>query len=97
MFSHSLDSIGKFGLHGEQVGIGTIFFACLHGLDWEKIKNTLNVLGAPITIKEINLDKDVFIEAMLKAKDVRKRYTILEGKPLNKEIIIKVGEEIGIL
>ncbi len=96
MFSHALDKLGKFGLHGEQVGIGTIFFSYLHGLDWMGIKKTLKDIGAPTTIKEINLPEDIFVEAMLKAKDVRKRYTILDEKILNKETIIKIGKEVGI-
>lgn len=93
MFSHSLDKFGKFGLHGEQVGIGTIFFSYLHGLDWKAIKNTLEIIGAPTTIKKIGVSEEVFAEAMLKAKNVRKRYTILEEKPLNREMIIKVVEQ----
>ena len=97
MFSHALDKIGNFGLHGEQVGIGTIFFSYLHGSGWGKIKNTLKEIEAPTNIKEINLDKETFIQAMLEAKDIRKRYTILDEKPLNKEIVLKIAAETGII
>ena len=97
MFSHSLDRIGKFGLHGEQVGIGTVFFSYLHGLDFNRIKKTLEEIGAPTTIKQINLPQEAFVDAVLKAKDVRKRYTILDEKEMTKELILKVAGEAGII
>ncbi len=96
MFSHALDKIGKYGLHGEQVGIGTIFFSYLQGQDWEKMKNILQKLDAPTTIKQLEIPEEVFVEAVLKAKDVRKRYTILDGKKLDNDLIIKILKEIGI-
>ena len=93
MFSHALDKIGKFGLHGEQVGIGTIFFSYLQGQDWQKIRNTLKDLGAPTTIKEVGISQEVFVEAMIKAKDVRKRYTILDEKPLTEKLVLRIVKE----
>ncbi len=96
MFSHALDRLGKFGLHGEQVGIGTIFFSYLQGQDWVKIKNTLENLGAPTKIKQLEIPEEVFVGAMLKAKDVRKRYTILDGKPLTEKLILQIAEQAGI-
>ncbi|WP_297498121.1 NAD(P)-dependent glycerol-1-phosphate dehydrogenase, partial [Thermococcus sp.] len=42
LFSHALDSLlEKPALHGEQVGVGTIIMAYLHGLKWERVRETL--------------------------------------------------------
>ncbi len=80
LFSHALEYItnGKCGLHGERVGIGTIIMAKLHKLNWNEIKNALEILGAPTTAKEINADKDEIIQAFYLAGKIRpERYTIL--------------------
>ncbi|HLD57494.1 MAG TPA: iron-containing alcohol dehydrogenase [archaeon] len=97
MFSHALDGLGSKCLHGEQVGLGAIIFAYLQGNDWSKIKDTLKKIGAPITAKEMGLSQDIIIEALLKAKDVRDRHTILSQKPLNKESALKICKTTGIL
>ncbi len=97
MFSHALDKMGRFGLHGEQVGIGTIFFSYLQGQNWEKIKNTLENLGAPTTIKQVGIPEEVFVDALLKAKDIRKRYTILDEKPLNREMTTRIARDLRLL
>lgn len=79
MFSHALDLIApKPALHGEQCGVGTIMMAHLHDLDWEKIRNTLRVLGGPTTATELNIPEDCIVEALVKSQGVRpERYTIL--------------------
>lgn len=96
MFSHALDKIGKFGLHGEQVGVGAIFFSYLHKLDWIGITDTLKEIGAPTTAAGIGVSREIFIEAVLKAKGVRKRHTILDEKPLTREVIERVAAETEI-
>jgi len=97
MFSHALDKLGKFGLHGEQVGIGSIFFSYLQGQDWMKIKTVLENLGAPIKLSQIGVSQDIFIEAVLKAKDVRKRYTVLDEKRLDRKSIIEISKSVSII
>ena len=79
LFSHALDLIApKPALHGEQCGVGTIMMAHLHGLDWEKVVNTLKILGGPTTAKELNIPEEYLIEALVKAQSIRpERYTIL--------------------
>jgi len=79
LFSHALDMIApKPALHGEQCGVGTIMMAHLHGLNWEKIRSTLKLIGGPTTAAELNIGEKYIIEALVKAKDIRpERYTIL--------------------
>jgi glycerol-1-phosphate dehydrogenase [NAD(P)+] len=99
LFSHALEYIasGKCGLHGERVGIGTIIMAKLHNLNWQEIKKSLEIIGAPTTAKEIKADKDELIEAFFLAGKLRpERYTILNKVKLNRNQIKNLIEEVGI-
>jgi len=95
MFSHALDEIRSGGLHGEQCGLGAILMACHQGNDWERIKESLSVIGAPTTAKELGAEEEAIIKALLEAKNIRNRYTILDPKPLDaekaRELCIKTG------
>ena len=102
-FSHALDYLGYGeGLHGEQVGLGTIIMEYLHqkyyGVgDWEEIKQSLERVQAPTMAKEIGLTKEQVIEALMFAKKIRKkRYTILEDVDPSKEEFEVVVEKTGI-
>lgn len=96
MFSHALDSLGTKALHGEQVGLGSIFFSYLQDGNWKKIKNLLEKVGAPTTAKDIGIEENLIIQALLKAKDIRKRYTILDKKPLTEEKAKEICKATGI-
>jgi len=85
MFSHLLDKIapGK-ALHGEQCGVGSIMMMYLHGGDWHRIRNALQLIGAPTTAKELGVTKEQLIEALCHAHEIRKdRYTILGDRGLS--------------
>lgn len=100
LFSHALEYIAKrhCGLHGERVGIGTIIMSKLHGLDWQEIRESLRKIGAPVTGKAINVDKDQMIDALLLARTLRpERYTILSKNKYDKKDFEKVIVETGIL
>ena len=86
-FSHTLDIISPDrGLHGEQCGLGTIMMMHMHGGDWKMMRDALKEIGAPTTAADIGFDKDIIVEALLKAKEIRPhRYTILEHKPLDRK------------
>jgi len=87
MFSHTLDKIapGK-ALHGEQCGVGSIMMMYLHGGDWQRIRDTLQRIGAPTTAKELGVSREELIEALVHANEVRKdRYTILGDRGLTPD------------
>ncbi len=87
LFSHALEYIAgpNYGLHGERVGIGTIMMAKLHGLDWQKIAETLENIGAPTAARQINLTEDHVIKALISAQSLRPdRYTILSKVRMDK-------------
>jgi glycerol-1-phosphate dehydrogenase [NAD(P)+] len=85
LFSHALEQLGSDALHGEHCGVGSILMAHLQEQDWEKIRDSLKSVGAPTTAREMGLDQDMIIEALVRARDVRDRYTILNRKPLDAE------------
>lgn len=79
MFSHALDRIAdEPALHGEQCGVGTILMMYLHGGDWKKISDALQVIGAPTTAKELGIEDKYILEALVLSHTIRpERYTIL--------------------
>ena len=99
LFSHALDLIApNHGLHGEQCGLGTIMMAALHGLDWERIRDTLRRVGAPIHASDIGVDDDCIVEALVKAREIRpERYTILNEKPLTWNSAKRLAEDTDVI
>lgn len=100
LFSHALEYIakGKCGLHGERVGIGTIIMAKLHGISWQEIRDALVKIGAPVTGRAINVDKDQLLDALILAKTIRpERYTILNKNTYTHKNFEDTITETGIL
>ncbi|WP_340820694.1 NAD(P)-dependent glycerol-1-phosphate dehydrogenase [Methanolobus sp. WCC4] len=92
MFSHALDMLSPgSALHGEQCGVGTIMMMYLHGGDWKKIKECLEIIGAPTTAEELGIEDKYILEALLVAHEIRpERYTVL-GAGLTPEAAEKVA------
>ncbi|MBN1682246.1 NAD(P)-dependent glycerol-1-phosphate dehydrogenase [Candidatus Bathyarchaeota archaeon] len=99
LFSHALDLIApQLALHGEQCGVGSIMMAKLHGLDWEKIRSCLKTLNAPITAKDLKIDRELIIKALVIAQSVRpERYTILSKITLNENSAEELAEECDVI
>ena len=79
MFSHALDRIApQPALHGEQCGVGSIIMMYLHGGDWEKIRDALQIIKAPVNARELNIEDKYILEALVQSHTIRpERYTIL--------------------
>lgn len=102
LFSHALEYITEgaadCGLHGERVGIGTIMMAKLHGLDWERVAETLRNVGAPTTARQIGLTDEQVVEALVRAQSLRPdRYTILSKVALDKESARELARSVGVI
>ncbi|NJE47807.1 NAD(P)-dependent glycerol-1-phosphate dehydrogenase [Thermococcus sp. GR7] len=99
LFSHALDMIApKPALHGEQCGVGTIIVAYLHGLRWEKIRETLKKVGAPTNAYELGIDPEYIIEALTIAHTIRpERYTIFGKDGLTREAAEKAAKITGVI
>lgn len=99
LFSHALDKIANYpALHGEQVGVGTIMMAYLHGRNWRKIKRMLESIGAPTTAKDLGVSEDKIIEALTIAHKIRPdRYTILGRDGLSREAAERLARNTGVI
>jgi glycerol-1-phosphate dehydrogenase [NAD(P)+] len=96
-FSHALDSLGSQALHGEQCGIGSILMACHQGGDWERIRLALQEIGAPTTAKQIGISSDTLTEALLKANQIRSRFSILDERPLDRPKALDLARKTGVI
>jgi glycerol-1-phosphate dehydrogenase [NAD(P)+] len=99
LFSHALDLYGeRHALHGEQVGVGTILMAYLHGIDYGEIIETLTNVGAPTTYKELNVKREDVINAIVKAKSIRpERYTILNEYKVDRDFAERLAKKTGVI
>ncbi len=99
LIAHALETLmEKPALHGERCGVATIFTLKLHGANWEKVKESLKTIGAPHTLKDINVDEELFTEAVKLAPNLRKeRYTILHKKQLDEAEIENIINETGLI
>ncbi|MHA2307468.1 MAG: iron-containing alcohol dehydrogenase [Candidatus Hodarchaeales archaeon] len=100
LISHALDKLAKKNEykipHGHQTGLASILMMYLHGDDWNRIRNILLEVNAPITLKELGIDRDIMLEAIREAQKIRPdRYTIL-AEGLTKKAAIKAIEMTGI-
>lgn len=84
-------------LHGEQCGLGSILMARHQGQDWEAIRDALKRVGAPVNAKGLGVEKEQIIRAMLEARDIRKRFTILNDRPLDRKKAEKLCTATGVL
>ena len=99
LFSHALDLVAaKPASHGEQCGVGSILMAYLHKMDWKQIKGTLQEVGAPTTAKELEIEPESIIQALVRAGTIRpERYTILEENKLDYDSAKKLAKTTGVV
>jgi glycerol-1-phosphate dehydrogenase [NAD(P)+] len=98
MFAHALDMVAENPpLHGNECGVGTIMMMYLHGGDWEGIRDSLRILGAPTTAEELGVTEEEIIEALIRAREIRpERYTIL-GDGLTEIAARKLAKNTGVI
>lgn len=99
LFSHALDTVAsKPALHGEQVAVGTIMMACLHGLNWRQVKSDLETVGAPTTAEKLEINPEYVVESLVRSKDIRpERYTILNKEELTSESATTLATKTGVI
>ncbi|MFX1504918.1 MAG: iron-containing alcohol dehydrogenase [Promethearchaeota archaeon] len=100
LVSHALDKLShnhEFPVaHGHRTGLISILMMYLHGGDWKRIRDVLLGVGAPVSLKEMGFDREILLEAMLEAHNIRpERYTIL-AEGLTRQAAINAIETTGI-
>ncbi len=100
LFSHAVEYVAgpNFGLHGERVGIGTIMMAKLHGINWGKIAESLENIGAPTKARQIKLSEEQVVKALMAAQSLRPdRYTILNKARLDSRSAFELAKSVGVI
>lgn len=99
LFSHALDKVANYpALHGEQVAVGTIMMAYLHGKNWKRIRSIVRRLGLPSTARELGVRDEDVIEALTIAHTIRpERYTILGESGLTREAAEELAKVTGVI
>lgn len=99
LFSHALDLIApQPALHGEQCGVGAIMMMCLHGGDWEGIRNALRAVSCPTNASELGVPPELVIKALTLAHRLRpERYTILGKRGLSKRKAEELARKTGVI
>ena len=102
LISHALDLLRlrngeRPGLHGLQVGISTIFTSYLQGRNWSWVKRVLSEAGHPTRLEDLDIDEDLYADAVLLAPRLRNRYTILNEVRLDRRRIREILEEVGMV
>lgn len=96
-FSHALDALHAGALHGEQCALGTIIMRYIQGKEWQKLRDTMRGLGLPTTAREIGIPEEILVKALVMARDIRKRYTILNEVEIDEERARKILKEVEII
>lgn len=99
LFSHALDLVNNHhAMHGEQCGVGAILTSFLHGSNWQRIKATLQKLGAPTTAHQLGVKDADVVKALQVAAQIRpERYTILHKLNLGYDACETVARATGII
>jgi glycerol-1-phosphate dehydrogenase [NAD(P)+] len=98
--SHALDYLYPLRktLHGEQVGIASLFTMTLQGNKFLKqVKRLYSRSGFPMKISRLGIDRNGFILVLEHARTIRpKRYTILEERKIKRADAQKIMKKLGI-
>jgi len=99
LFSHALDIFNSHhAMHGEQCGVGSMLSAYLYKANWQRIRNTLKLIGAPTTASELGFKDADLVKALEVAAKIRpERYTILQKLNLDFEACEKTAKATGII
>ena len=69
----------------------------LQGGDWQRIRNTLKVMGAPVTAGELGVTSEEAVTALMNAHTLRpERYTILGSTGLTREAAERLVRVTGV-
>jgi len=98
-FSHALDEVLDEPLiHGEQVALGTLLASHLRGKDFERIRDFLSQVGAPVTARQLGIPGEKIIEALVLAPDIRpERYTLFNEVRFSETEAERVARDAGVI
>lgn len=95
--SHALDKLGSEALHGKQVALCTIVSVYLQKGDWKKIRELMIKAGLPTSAKDLKIENKMMVEALVNARKIRNRYTVLDRYSFTKASAEKVLKKTQII
>lgn len=95
--SHALDALGSKALHGKQVALSTMISVYLQGGDWKKIRAMLIKARLPTNAKELGVTKENMIKALVTARKIRNRYTVLDKHTFTEKSAQNLLEKLKII
>ena len=63
---------------------------------WRDVRDALETLGAPTTARDLGIESEDVIEALVTAHEVRERYTIL-GSGMSESAAREVARRTGVI
>jgi glycerol-1-phosphate dehydrogenase [NAD(P)+] len=69
----------------------------LQGVNWKNIRDILVKFKLPVNSKEIGIDKELLIEALVKSNRIRNRYTILNETDISREKAEEILKKVEII
>ncbi len=96
-FSHALDAHHAGALHGEQCALGAIIMSYLQGKDWRNLRDMFKRVGLPTNSKEIGISEEILVKALVMARNIRDRYTILNEVEIDEEKARSILKEVEII
>ncbi|MEM0083740.1 MAG: glycerol-1-phosphate dehydrogenase, partial [Candidatus Nezhaarchaeales archaeon] len=66
-------------------------------MNWRKIRKALKIIGAPTTAKELGIEDEYVVRALVEAHKIRDRYTILGDTGLTWEAAESVARITGVI
>lgn len=93
LFCHAMDELFEHNIpHGILVALGSVVACRLQGRDYHLLLNFLDAYNISVNPEKLKISEEQFIKAWMLAKDVRKRYTILNKINLQPEIFRQIYE-----
>ena len=93
LFCHAMDELFEHNIpHGILVALGSVVACRLQGRDHHILLDFLEAYDISVSPKTLNITEEEFIKAWMFAKEVRKRYTILNKINLQPEIFRQMYE-----
>ena len=97
LIAFAIENVAGKGIHGEQVGLGTIISAYIQNRDWRLVRDLLEKVGAPVTADDLGLTRDEIIKALQVAPQMRNWYTILGTRGLTEGKAERLLRYVGII
>ncbi len=96
--SHAIDELypQRSTFHGLQVAAATPLMLHLHRKDVSTYSTFMKKIGIPISLKSLGFNNDEILKILIHARDIRKRYTVLNTINIDEQLVERLSRHINI-